>query len=207
MSSLAEEHARSAVRELVAAMRPHDPQEATDQAWVFAWIDSGTQLWRVEKPATPPSHLVVYTVLFDEPTRSIMIVYHLLAQAWLFPGGHVDNLENPRSTARRELTEELQIEPPFHPALGDDPVFLTVTQTRGPNTHTDVTLWFLFLANREEPVVPDLREFSEVRWVPLDDRASWPEGVFDPGLERFLNKLTTLLAPEASTGSASHRGL
>ncbi|WP_329431240.1 NUDIX domain-containing protein (plasmid) [Streptosporangium sp. NBC_01495] len=207
MSLLADDQTRSAVRELVVSVQPHDPQEAADQAWILAWIDSGAQLWRVEKPATPPHHLVVYTILFDEPTRSIMIVYHLLAQAWLFPGGHSDDLENPRSTAWRELAEELQIQPPFHPVRGDDPIFLTVTQTRGPGTHTDVTMWFLFLADRDEAVVPDLGEFREVRWVPLDDRASWPEGVFDPALERFLDKLTILLDPEASMRGASHRGL
>lgn len=193
MRSPVDDEARPVVRELVASVEPHDPQEAADQAWMLAWIDSGAQLWRLEKPATPPRHLAVYAILIDEPTRSIMVVDHRLAQAWLFPGGHVDDLEDPRLTARRELEEELRIEPPFHPVLGDDPFFLTVTQTRGPNTHTDVTLWFSFLADRNARITPDLREFGQVQWVAIDDRQGWPDGVYDPGLARFLDKLRARL--------------
>ncbi|WP_189238954.1 NUDIX domain-containing protein [Planomonospora parontospora] len=159
------------VRDLVAAVEPHDPQEAAHQAWMLEWIGSGAQLFRLEKPSTPPQHLAVYAILIDEPTRSIMIVDHLLAQAWLFPGGHVDDLEDPRVTALREVAEELQITPGFHPEFGDAPFFVTVTQTRGADSHTDVTLWFVFQADRQAFITPDLREFRDVRWVPIDERA------------------------------------
>ncbi|MEU0481363.1 NUDIX domain-containing protein [Streptosporangium sp. NPDC006013] len=188
------------VRTLVASVEAGDPHEAADQQWMLEWIDSGAQLWRLEKPSTPPRHLAVYAILLDEPTQSIMIIFHALAQAWLFPGGHSDDLEDPRRTVVRELDEELQIAPPFHPAFGGDPFFLTVTQTRGNHSHTDVTLWFVFRADRNQPVTIDAREFSEVRWVPLQDRSSWPDGAFDPGLERFLSKLTARLNSVALKG-------
>ncbi|GGL54949.1 NUDIX domain-containing protein [Planomonospora parontospora] len=111
----------------------------------------------------------------------------------LWPGGHADDQEDPRASAVRELAEELRIAPGFHPAFGDVPCFLTVTQTRGVDSHTDVTLWFAFQANRDAVIVPDEREFAQVRWVPIDGRQGWPHGVFDPGLERFLDKLRTRL--------------
>ncbi|WP_433237645.1 NUDIX domain-containing protein [Streptosporangium sp. CA-135522] len=188
------------VRDLVAAVKPNDPKEAADQRWMLDWINSGAPLWRLQKPATPPQHLAVYAILIDDSTHSILIVSHLLAQAWLFPGGHVDVLEDPRQTVVRELAEELQITPAFHPEFGDTPFFLTVTQTRGHNSHTDVTLWFAFQADRDEPVIPDLREFGEVRWVPLDDRTCWPGGAFDLGLERFLSKVRARLGSGRFTG-------
>ncbi|MFI7642956.1 NUDIX domain-containing protein [Nonomuraea sp. NPDC049400] len=188
---------RLVVRDLVQAVAPYDERESADQRWMLDWIDAGHPLFRTAKPATPPQHLAVYSVLIDAPTRSIMIVWHVLAQAWLFPGGHVDDLEDPRASVVRELAEELQIAPAFHPEFGDDPFFLTVTQTRGADSHTDVTLWFVFETDRDGPMVPDEREFGEVLWVPIDDRTAWPAGVFDPGLARFLAKLAARLGPDA----------
>ncbi len=49
----------------VKAIIPLDKHEEQDQHAVLAWINSGVDLCRVEKPATPPKHLVAYFVLVD----------------------------------------------------------------------------------------------------------------------------------------------
>ncbi|WP_242909344.1 NUDIX domain-containing protein [Actinomadura terrae] len=182
-------NARRIVRDLLTRVTPGDGQEAADQRRTLDWVDSGAPLFRVRKPDVPPRHLAVYAALLDEPTRSVMVVAHRLAQAWLFPGGHVDDNEDPRRAITRELAEELRIRPQFHSAFGDDPFFLTVTQTRGDHSHTDVTMWFVFQADRDGRVTTDPREFGDVRWAPVDDRGSWPDGATDPGMDRFLRKL------------------
>ncbi|MCW2943078.1 MAG: hydrolase [Actinomycetia bacterium] len=127
-----------------------------------------------------------------------MLVDHVKAKAWLMPGGHVDDGEDPRVTVVRELQEELRIGPPFHPSLGDAPLFLTVTQTRGEHSHTDVTMWFVFAADRDQEITPDPAEFSQVKWFGLDD-SSWAADQFDPGMARFVAKLSTALK-RVSTG-------
>jgi 8-oxo-dGTP diphosphatase len=62
--------------------------------------------------------------LLDETARSVMLVDHAKARAWLMPGGHVDPDEDPRVTVVRELEEEPQIAPRFHARFGDAPFFL-----------------------------------------------------------------------------------
>jgi uncharacterized protein (DUF433 family)/8-oxo-dGTP pyrophosphatase MutT (NUDIX family) len=90
-----------------------------------------------------------------------------------FPGGHVDDGEDPRATVLREASEELRIDGEFHPWFGDDPSFLTVTKTRGEHSHTDVSFWFVLAADRNMRIEADPREANEVRWFALDDPAEW----------------------------------
>jgi 8-oxo-dGTP diphosphatase len=181
---------RTVVRDRVLAVIPVDEREAADRAEILEWIDSGAPLFRTVRPVTPPKHLAVYFALVDDDARCVMLVDHLKAQAWLLPGGHVDDGEDPRWSVEREAFEELQITPKFHERLGGgQPLFLSITQTRGMNTHTDVTLWFALKGDVTAEIRPDPREFSEVRWYSLDDQTDWSADCFDPHMQRFMAKL------------------
>lgn len=185
---------RTVVRDRVLAVIPADDWEAADQAAILDWIDSGAPLFRTVKPAIPPQHLAVYFALVDDDARCVMLVDHRKAQAWLLPGGHVDDGEDPRWSVEREAFEELQITPKFHEQLGSgQPLFLSITQTRGMDTHTDVTLWFALKGDCTAEIRPDPREFSEVRWYALDDHTDWSADCFDPHMHRFMVKLRSAL--------------
>jgi 8-oxo-dGTP pyrophosphatase MutT (NUDIX family) len=184
--------ARARIHDLVTAVRPLDDREAEDRATILAWVASGASLFRIEKPAVPPMHLAVYFALLDDE-RQVMLIDHVKAGCWLLPGGHVDENEDPRRTVEREAFEELGLAVDFHPGLGDEPVFVSVTRTRGPHSHTDVTLWFALRGDRQAEIQPDPQEFRAVRWFDLDDRAGWASGDFDPEMGRFVNKLSRSL--------------
>jgi 8-oxo-dGTP diphosphatase len=181
---------RAMIGDLVAAVPALDPKEAEDQAEILRWVSSGAQLFRVESPATPPKHLVVYCALLDEADRSLLLVDHVKAKCWLLPGGHVDEGEDPRCAVEREAVEELAITPKFNDQFGGGgPFFLTVTRTRGAHSHTDVTLWFVLHGDRQAKIDPDQREFNAVRWLRLDDEVDWAAEHFDPQMHRFVAKL------------------
>jgi 8-oxo-dGTP pyrophosphatase MutT (NUDIX family) len=69
-----------------------------------------------------------------------MLVDHVKSQAVLLASGHVDDQEDPRVSVVREADEELRLDAKFHDVAGDRPLFLSVTQTRGQDSHIDVTL-------------------------------------------------------------------
>lgn len=101
------------VRSIVSDIAPLDSEEADHQADVIEWIDSGSDIFRSVKPATPPKHLVSYCVLVDSDARKLLLVDHRDAQRWLPTGGHADPNEHPADAAGREIREELGINPPF----------------------------------------------------------------------------------------------
>lgn len=111
---------RSRIRREVECIKPLDQTERDHQSDALAWIDSGAELFRLEKPAIPPKHLVSYFVLID--ADHYLLVHHRNAQLWLPTGGHVDPGEHPRQTLFREATEELGVEVTL---LRDEPILVT----------------------------------------------------------------------------------
>jgi len=173
---------RSAIRQEVASIRPLDALEEAHQSDTLAWIDSGAELCRLSKPATPPKHLVAYFAVVD--AEYILLVDHRLAQLWLPTGGHVEPGEHPRDTVQRELREELGIAPD---ASLREPLMITCAETVGQTAgHTDVSLWYIVRFSRSMALRYDAAEFLDVRWFRHDEV---PMERTDPHMGRFLRKL------------------
>ncbi len=62
-------------------------------------------------------------------------------------------------------------------------------RTRGPHSHTDVTLWFVLDGDRAADIRPDPGEFRATGWVGLDRAGGWGADRFDPHMDRFMAKL------------------
>ncbi len=182
--------ARQIIRNAVAAIAPLDARERDDIDDTLRWIDSGAELCRIAKPATPPRHLVSYILLVDGD--HVLLVDHINAGLWLPPGGHVEPGEDPRDTARREVYEELGI---AEAAVHESPLFLTVTTTVGLTAgHVDVSLWYVIKIDRTAPLTHDTSEFREARWFHRD---AVPLAQSDPQLARCLRKLAGAADPDA----------
>lgn len=203
MTTVAQE--REALRKLVAGLVPFDDREAADRDDVLAWISSGAELYRRIPPDVPPKHLVTYFLPYDEPTDRVFLVDHRKARRRLPPGGHVEPRERPWTTVAREAEEELRAVARPHPLWPTErPLFVTVTQTVGPQAHTDATLWFLLALDPGQPITPDPGEFAGWDWYPCADVIAWPTERTDPQLGRFLAKLGRLRS--ATAGRPAHVG-
>lgn len=188
------EDARAVVGALVAGVQPVDAREAADQAEALAWIASGAPIFRTVPPATPPRHLVSYFALVDSARRLVLLGDHVKSGLWLPSGGHVEDGEDPRDTVRREAREELGLRAEFHGRLGGgEAFFLTATPTVGPDSHVDVSLWFVLACDRDAALAPDPREYHGVGWFPLDPPDGWLASRFDPEMGRFARKVTAAL--------------
>lgn len=173
---------RHRIRAELQQITAFDALERQQLSDALAWIDSGAEIFRTAKPATPPKHLVSYFAVIDG--EHILLVDHKKALLWLPAGGHVEPQEHPRATVLRELAEELGFAA-AHPI--DAPVMITCTETVGLTAgHTDVSLWYVVRASRAQPIQFDASEFNGVRWFHFSEV---PLQRSDPHMGRFLAKL------------------
>jgi 8-oxo-dGTP diphosphatase len=180
---------RQEIRRLVAQVVPVDAAEDEHRCEALAWLDRTGDIFRRIKPRTPSPHLVSYFLLIDHDQGDVLLVDHRKAGLWLPTGGHVEPGEHPAATVRREAREELGIEAAFSPVTGEEPMFVTVTQTaKEPGRHTDVSLWFVLSCGIGQPLAPDPREFRDARWWTRDQIERTSPGLFDPHMNRMLGK-------------------
>jgi len=147
------------------------------------WVRSGAPLWRTEKPATPPMHLVSYFQMHDPETGRFLLVEHLNAGLLLPTGGHVEPGEDPWATVVRECSEELRYVPDKLVA----PSFLTVTTTIGSGQHTDVSLWYTLQVPESTINWYDPGEFAGTHWLSRTEILNTPSDQLDPHMHRYLS--------------------
>jgi 8-oxo-dGTP diphosphatase len=121
-------------------------------------------------------HFTASAVVFDDHDR-VLLVHHRKVGLWLYPGGHIDENEDPAQAARREVLEETGIhtevigESPFaHPAITSHCppwaiIEMDVEDHRtGPHRHIDHLYLLRSVAGE---LTAQLAEVGAARWVPL----------------------------------------
>jgi 8-oxo-dGTP diphosphatase len=178
---------RQEILSIINSISPFDEIEQEHIIFTKNWIDSGAEIFRTAKPATPDPHLVAYFLLIDSSSNQILLVNHKKAELWLPSGGHVELNENPKGTVKREILEELGTEADF---MIEDPVFLTVTKTVGLTAgHTDISLWYILKGCSSASYIFDSEEFVEICWFSTSEI---PYNQSDPHMKRCIEKLSSM---------------
>jgi 8-oxo-dGTP diphosphatase len=183
---------RDEILDEVSRIEPVDEIERLHIDDVVSWIQGPSDIFRIAKPDNPPKHLVSYFVVYDPRVQKLMLIDHIKADMWLPSGGHVEINEHPRETVRREAMEELELVADFG-IIGEAPAFITVTETRGSGTHTDVSLWYVIAGNNTVDLNYDTREMRGLRWLNFDEVLAMDEQLLDPHMKRFVRKFAGML--------------
>lgn len=184
---------KTQIIEEIAAMSPLDNLERAHIADAVAWIKSGANIFRIEKPDKPPKHLVSYFAIIDPEHKSLLLGDHIKAQLWLPPGGHVELNEHPRQTVIREAQEEVGHDAQFLKGRTSS-FFITVTKTVGLTPgHTDVSLWYLLRGDIHADLTFERAEFTAMTWYSFDEILESHPAIFDPHMHRFTRKLAAYL--------------
>lgn len=185
---------RKQIEDLIGQVNPHDQIEKEQIKDTLDWIRSGAEIFKIKSPDVPPKHLVSYCIVIDPKERKILLLHHRKALLLLPSGGHLDKNEMPLETAKRELIEEVGIEPKPMFQNSEIPFFVSQITTVGLTAgHIDVDLWYLFEGDSNEPINDQseefLREFSGYKWLGFDEILALPIEKLDMNMHRFVNKL------------------
>ena len=85
------------IKETIFSIAPFNKKEEQDLLFTKDWLDSGAEIFRIAKPATPDPHLVSYFLLLDPKANEVLLVDHKKAGLWLPTGGHVELNEHRKS--------------------------------------------------------------------------------------------------------------
>lgn len=181
------------ILKVVTSIEPWDNLEAKHIADVSTWINSGSQIFRIAKPDNPPKHLVSYFVPYDSSRDTLMLIDHTKANAWLSPGGHIEQDEDPISTVIREADEELGVEAKFDTVFGRDPLFVTVNTTKPPDSHVDVSIWYVVGVDSSQALTVDEREMRSYRWFTPSQILQMDIRQLDINMHRFIKKMQSRL--------------
>jgi 8-oxo-dGTP diphosphatase len=185
---------RKKISDLIGKVNPFDQIEKDHISDTLDWIESGAEIFKIKSPDVPPKHLVSFSVLFDPEEKKILLLDHRKALLLLPSGGHINRDEMPFDTAKRELVEELEIDPkPLFENSGV-PFFVSQITTVGLTAgHIDVDLWYIFRGDSKIPINDKseefVREFSGFQWLTLTEMLSKPIENFDVNMHRFVVKL------------------
>jgi len=73
--------------------------------------------------------------------------------------------------------------------FGHDPFFVTVTETKGQGTHTDVSLWYVIEGKSTDKLAYDKGEMNSYKWLSLQDVLETDISELDPHMHRFVTKM------------------
>jgi 8-oxo-dGTP pyrophosphatase MutT (NUDIX family) len=185
---------RQEISETLKQISPFDLKEKEHIEDALRWIASGAEIFKIKSPDVPPKHFVSYSLLFDPKQEKMLLLDHRKALLMLPSGGHLNRGELPADAAKRELMEEVGVEPQWLSKDLGVPVFLSQTETVGITAgHTDVSLWYVFKGDSSAKIDDQneefKREFSGYSWLSLDAILSTPIEKFDANMHRFVEKL------------------
>ena len=186
------ENMRDEILDEVKNIEPVDETERLHIDDVLSWIQGPSDIFRIAKPDNPPKHLVSYFVVYDPRVQKLMLIDHVKANMWLPSGGHVEIDEHPREAVRREAMEELELVADFR-VIGEEPAFITGTETRGPGTHTDVSFWYVIVGDSTAELNYDKREMRGLKWLSFDEVLAMDDQLLDPHMKRFVRKFSRML--------------
>jgi len=126
----------------------------------------------------------------------MLVVYHNIYDAWIFPGGHADGEEDLLNVARREVEEETGLQTKVLDdkifAISASPIVGHIKRGKYVPSHIHLDVVYLLEADDTEKLTYRSDESKGVKWINLED--AYGAEIVDfirPVHKRMIDKLLT----------------
>lgn len=179
------------LRTQIENYKPFDEVEEKNKEYLLKWIDTFPDVLTRENEF---GHFASSAFVVNKERTKMLVVYHNIYDAWIFPGGHADGEENLLSVVIREVEEETGLKTKVLDnsifAISASPIVGHIKRGKYVPAHTHLDVVYLLEADDKEPLKFREEESKGVKWLPFEEATG--DTIVDfirPVHDRLIQKL------------------
>ena len=158
------------LKEQIENYEPFDEQEEMDKEQFLKFIDNFDDVLTRKNIF---GHITSSAFVVNKERTKMLIVYHIINNGWIYPGGHADGEENLLSVALREVEEETGLKPKVLDdsifSIQSGPVIGHTKKGEYISAHIHFDVIYLMEADDKIPVKYKKDESKGVKWIPFEN--------------------------------------
>lgn len=172
---------RTGTENLLRRYHARFPDEATRHRVLMEQLGAGEQIF---SRSNMTGHVTTSAALLNRAATKVLLVHHRFLRKWLPPGGHYEAPGSLWESALREVAEEtgvLDVEPhEWTKAQGGMPIDvdthpIPANPHKGEAQHLHHDFRFLAVADDTRPLLAQLDEVHDARWVQVTQLRDSPD--------------------------------
>ena len=171
------------IKEEINNYIPFDEQEKIDKEYFLKFINTYDDILTRDNIF---GHFTASAFVVNKDKDKMIVVYHIINDGWIYPGGHSDGDNNLLSVAIREVEEETGLKA----KVLDDKIFAiqaNSVQSHFKNqkfisAHIHFDVIYLLEADDTIPLVYREDESKGVKWIPFENAS-------DEGIVPFIRPI------------------
>jgi len=180
------------LKEQIENYEPFDEQEARDKEQMLSFINTFDDVLTRENTF---GHFSASAFVVNQDRTKMVVVYHIINDGWIYPGGHADGIENLLEVAVREVKEETGLDVKVLDeniyGIESAPVKGHIKRGKYVSAHIHFDCIYLMEADDTIPLVFREDESKGVKWIPFSEATD--EKMVDwvrPIHKKLIKKLT-----------------
>lgn len=158
------------LKEQIEKYQPFDETEERIKDYMLKWTDTFDDVLTRENEF---GHFASSAFVVNKYRTKMLVVYHNIYDAWIFPGGHADGEENLLSVAIREVEEETGLKTKVLDnsifAVSASPIAGHVKRGQYVPAHTHLDVVYLLEADDKEELSFREEESKGVKWISFEE--------------------------------------
>ena len=157
------------LRKQIEDFVPFNEQEESDKKYFLKFIDTFDDVLTRNNVF---GHFSSSAFVVNKERNKMLIVYHIINDGWIYPGGHADGEEDLLSVAVREVEEETGLKA----KVLDEKIYAIQANSVQPHikrgkfvsAHTHLDVIYIMEADDSIPIVYREDESKGVKWIPFE---------------------------------------
>lgn len=149
---------------------PFDEQEKKDKEQFLRFIDTFDDVLTRDNIF---GHFSASAFLVNKKRNKMIVVYHIINDGWIYPGGHADGDDNLLSVAVREVEEETGLKAKILDeniyAIQSAPVKGHIKSGKYVSSHIHFDVLYLMEADDRSPLKYKENESKGVKWISFEE--------------------------------------